>query len=99
MVENAPCGGCKDPAAGLEVDVVDADVGHAALRLEGDVPGVAEDDHAAQSVGGPCEAPLAPVAADAVFDEEVAPLDAELDAVAIGDENAWVGRFPAEGVG
>lgn len=88
----------KDASVRVEVDVSDPNVGQPSLGVESDVPGVPKHEEAAQPVRGSWEPPLAPVASDAVLDDEVAAVDEDADSVAVGDEDAGSRAVPREGL-
>ena len=70
-VGTAVGGSGEDLAFSVEVEVADVGVGEPAQRLEGDVPGVADDDEPGKLRGGFVEAAAASLVAVAVFDDEV----------------------------
>jgi hypothetical protein len=65
-----------------------ADVGDPAQRFEGDVAGVADDHDALEPARGAVVAASLALVANAVVDDEVASFDVELEAVAVGDDDA-----------
>ena len=91
------CGGAgEEGGVAVEVDQADPEPVQPADRFEADEAVAADHDEAADPVRRTRVDTLAPVAADAVLDDELAALDEDLDPVAGGDADAGSAEMVSE---
>jgi hypothetical protein len=72
----------EDPAISVDLEIARANIGEPADRLQGDRPGMTEDDEPTEPPSRPVDQGLTSVSADPVADAELTAKDADIEAVA-----------------
>ncbi len=89
----------EQAAVAIDVGDGDAEVGAPANSVEGEIPGVPEDDDPSQGALGAGVAALAALLSDAVVDDQVSTLHAKCDSVTICNGNMLCDRVACEQFG